>query len=147
MSFQVMLCLCSKELQGSTQNDVTWFQPLKVHGPDLETMCWSPLKGLPSSGVLGNSFLAGLPAIHLHHFVLVDVLEDVRRVHEDADGADGGDDEEDVQLKSVDHHGNELPVFANLESEILFWFVNLVSKNHINIKNVGLLGKNLPHWY
>ena len=59
-------------------------------------------------------------SVDVDDLVLVDVLEDVRRVHEDADGADGGNDEEDVQLKSVDNHGNELPVFANLESEILF---------------------------
>ena len=98
--------------------DVTWFQPLKVHDPDLETACWSPLKGLPSSGILGNSFLAGLPAIHLHHFVLVDVLEDVRCVDENADSTGRCHGEEDVQLQTIDHHGNVLPILANLRPQV-----------------------------
>ena len=46
--------------------------------------------------------------------VLVDILEDVRRVHENADGAGGGDGEEEVQLQTVDHHRHVLPVLADL---------------------------------
>ena len=48
---------------------------------------------------------------------LVDVFEDVWRVHEDADGADGGDDEEDVELKPIDNHRHKFPVFANLKNK------------------------------
>ena len=47
--------------------------------------------------------------------VLVDVLEDVGRVHEDADGADRRDDEEEPQLEPIHHHRDELPVFPDLE--------------------------------
>ena len=37
------------------------------------------------------------------------------RVHEDADGADGGDEEEKPQLGSVDHHGHVLPILSDLK--------------------------------
>jgi hypothetical protein len=38
----------------------------------------------------------------------------VWRVHEDADGADGGDQEEDPQLGAVHHHRHKFPVFSYL---------------------------------
>ena len=65
--------------------------------------------------------------IGLYDLVLVDVLEYVWRVHEDADGAGRGDREEDEQLQPVDHHGNVLPVLAHLcvaaqfKTELLFF--------------------------
>ena len=46
--------------------------------------------------------------------LLVDKLEDVRRVDEDSNGAADGDREEDKQLKSVDHHRDVSPVFYYL---------------------------------
>ncbi len=58
------------------------------------------------------------PAVDVDDLVLVYVFEDVRGVHEDADGADGGDDEEDVQLQPVDHHRHKLPVLAYLEEKL-----------------------------
>ena len=49
-------------------------------------------------------------------------------VHEDADGADGGDEEEEPQLGSVDHHGHVLPVLSDLQqSRVNF----AISKNLI----------------
>ncbi len=61
-----------------------------------------------------SSFLSLFSSVNVDDLVLVDVLEDVRRVHEDAHGAHGGHDEEHVQLQAVHHHCNELPVFADL---------------------------------
>lgn len=55
-----------------------------------------------------------LSAVHLDDPVLVDVLEDVRRIHQDANGAGQRHDEEDDQLQSIDHHGHVLPVLAGL---------------------------------
>ena len=55
-------------------------------------------------------------SIDVDNFVLIDVLEYVGRVHEDADGSDGGDDEEDVQLKSINNHRDKLPVLTNLKT-------------------------------
>ena len=54
-------------------------------------------------------------AVDVDDLVLVDVLKDVRCVHQDADGADRGDDEEDVQLQPVHHHRHKLPIFTNLK--------------------------------
>lgn len=47
--------------------------------------------------------------------ILVHVLEDVRRVHQDPDGARGRHQEENVKLQSVDHHRHVLPIFPRLE--------------------------------
>jgi hypothetical protein len=55
-----------------------------------------------------------LAAVDVDNLVLVDKLEDVWRVHEDADGADGGDQEEDPQLGAVHHHRHKFPVFSYL---------------------------------
>lgn len=54
-------------------------------------------------------------SIDINDFVLVDVFKYVWGVHEDPDGSHCGHDEEDVQLKTVNNHGNEFPVLANLE--------------------------------
>lgn len=58
---------------------------------------------------------SSLPSISIDNVVLIDVLKYVRGVHEDADGAGGGDGEEDVELEAVDHHGHVLPVLADLQ--------------------------------
>ena len=52
--------------------------------------------------------------------VLVDKLKDVGGVHEDADGADGGDEEEKPQLGSVDHHGHVLPILSDLKQNRMY---------------------------
>lgn len=46
--------------------------------------------------------------------VLVDVLENVRSVHQNSNRAGSGYDEEDVQLQPIDHHRYVLPVLAGL---------------------------------
>ena len=56
-----------------------------------------------------------LSPVDVDDAVLIDKLEDVGSVHEDADGADGGDQEEKPQLGSVDHHGHVLPILSDLE--------------------------------
>ncbi len=47
--------------------------------------------------------------------VLVDVLEDVRSVDENADGAADGDGEEEVELEPVYHHGDVAPILQYLQ--------------------------------
>jgi hypothetical protein len=53
--------------------------------------------------------------VNLDDSVLIDVLEYVRRVHEDPNGAGSGDNEEDVELQAINHHRDILPVFAGLK--------------------------------
>lgn len=53
-------------------------------------------------------------SIYFYDAILVDVLEDVWSVHEDADRACSRHDEEDVQLQPVDHHRYVLPIFTCL---------------------------------
>lgn len=69
---------------------------------------------LPPSNPPFNSIRL-LSAVNLNDFVLIDVFEDVRRVHEDADRSGGCDDEEDVKLQSIDDHRDVFPIFASLE--------------------------------
>ena len=54
-------------------------------------------------------------SININDFVLIDKLEYVGRVHEDADGADGCNEEEEPELGPVHNHGHKLPVFPNLK--------------------------------
>ena len=54
----------------------------------------------------------------MHDLVLVDVVEDGRRVDEDADGAGRRHGEEDVELQPIDDHGHVLPVLADLRRPI-----------------------------
>jgi len=49
-------------------------------------------------------------------FVLVDELEDVRRVDEDGRGAGDGHGEEDAQLQSINHHRDVPPVIQYLHT-------------------------------
>ena len=56
-----------------------------------------------------------LSPVDVDDAVLIDKLEDVGSVHEDADSADGGDEEEKPQLGAVDHHRHVLPVLADLK--------------------------------
>ena len=60
-----------------------------------------------------------LSPVDVDDSVLVDKLKDVGGVHEDPDGADGGDEEEEPQLGSVDHHGHVLPVLSDLKQSRL----------------------------
>ena len=70
-----------------------------------------------------------LSPVDVDDSVLVDKLKDVGGVHEDPDGADGGDEEEEPQLGSVDHHGHVLPVLSDLKQSR----VNMaISKNVIS---------------
>lgn len=55
--------------------------------------------------------------VDLDHLVLVDGLEDVRRVEEEGKGAKGGDAAEEAQLQSVDDHCHVLPVLPNLSEK------------------------------
>ena len=61
-----------------------------------------------------------LPAINIDDFILINELEYVRSIHEDTDGTDGCDQEENPELSSIHHHGDKLPIFANLK---LSWFL------------------------
>ena len=68
--------------------------------------------------VLFLEHMASLPLlapVDVYDFVLVDELEYVGRVHEDAHGPDGGDEEEDPELGPVHHHRNKLPVLSDLK--------------------------------
>ena len=56
-----------------------------------------------------------LAPVDVYDFVLVDELEYVGRVHEDAHGPDGGDEEEDPELGPVHHHRDKLPVLSDLK--------------------------------
>ena len=47
--------------------------------------------------------------------ILVDVLEDVRRIDKDTYSTPDGDCHEDIQLQPVNHHRNIPPVFENLQ--------------------------------
>ena len=60
-------------------------------------------------------FSLSLSPVDVYDLVLIDVLEYVRGVHQDPDGADSGHDEEHVKLKPINHHCHELPVLADLE--------------------------------
>uniref|UniRef100_A0A182VJV6 Uncharacterized protein n=1 Tax=Anopheles merus TaxID=30066 RepID=A0A182VJV6_ANOME len=50
---------------------------------------------------------------HLDDAVLIDVLEDVRRIHQYTDRAGRGDDEENVKLQPIDHHRDVLPILPS----------------------------------
>lgn len=75
--------------------------------------------GVASTGTLSNSKLLLceylLSAVDLDDAILVDILENMRSIHQDANGSSGGDDKKDVQLKPIDDHGHVLPVFASLK--------------------------------
>lgn len=55
-----------------------------------------------------------LASVDFDNLVLIDIFEDVRSVHEDADRSDCGHDEKDVQLQTIHDHRDELPVFSDL---------------------------------
>ena len=55
------------------------------------------------------------PAECLYDFVLIDKIEDVRSVDEDADRAGSRHCEEHVQLQPVDYHSHVFPILANLQ--------------------------------
>jgi len=57
-------------------------------------------------------------SVDINDFVLVDIFEYVRSIHENSYSSHGGHDEKDVQLKSVNNHGNEFPVLTNLGKKI-----------------------------
>ena len=59
-----------------------------------------------------------LSPVDVDDAVLIDKLEDVGSVHEDADGADGGDQEEKPKLGSVHHHRHVFPVLADLKRNV-----------------------------
>ena len=54
-------------------------------------------------------------AIDFDDPVLIDVFENVGSIHEDANGAGCGHDEEDVELQSVNDHGHVFPILAGLK--------------------------------
>lgn len=56
-----------------------------------------------------------LSAVYLNDAILVDVLEDMRCIHQDSNRAHGGHNKKQVQLQSVDNHRHILPVLAGLE--------------------------------
>ena len=56
-----------------------------------------------------------LPTVDLYDAILVHVLEDVRCVHEDPDGARGRHEEENVELQPIDHHRHVLPILSRLK--------------------------------
>lgn len=58
-----------------------------------------------------------LATINFNNFILIDVFEDVRCVHQDANSAGSGDNEEDVELESIDNHCNVFPIFASLKRQ------------------------------
>ena len=53
--------------------------------------------------------------VDVDDLVLIHVLEYMGGVHEDADRAHCGHDEEHVELQSIHHHGHKLPVFSYLK--------------------------------
>jgi len=66
--------------------------------------------------VVFDGFAVGTLEYLLDDFVLVDEVEDVRRVDEDADRAGDDDRQEDVQLEAVDHRRHVHPVVEHLQS-------------------------------
>ena len=52
--------------------------------------------------------------------LLVDVLEDVRSIDEKVNGPPQRHSEENVQLKTIDHQSNVLPVLLHLEMKMAF---------------------------
>lgn len=65
-----------------------------------------------------------LPAINIDDFILINELEYVWSIHEDTDGTDGCDQEENPELSSIHHHGDKLPIFANLKLSWLIFVKN-----------------------
>ncbi len=74
-----------------------------------------------------------LAPIDIDDLVLVDKLKDVGRVHEDADGTDGGDQEEYPELGTVHHHCHKLPVFSYLQTGI-FWLKSVSEARNLTLK-------------
>lgn len=72
---------------------------------------------------------SSLPSISFDNVVLIDVLKYMRGVHQDADGAGGGDGEENVELQAIDDHGHVLPVFADLRRDKTWREESAVSKS------------------
>lgn len=56
--------------------------------------------------------------MHLHDFVLVDVLEDMRCIQQNDQSPDRRDDEEEVKLQAIDDHRHVLPVLADLRQHL-----------------------------
>jgi hypothetical protein len=79
--------------------------------------------------VTSNSFNL-FPSVDINDFILVDVFKYVWCVHEDSDGSHCGHDEKDVQLKTVNNHGYEFPIFANLNEKNEENYIYSVCKNY-----------------
>lgn len=54
-------------------------------------------------------------AIDFNNFILIDVFENVRRIHENANGAGCGNNEEYIKLQAIDDHRDIFPIFASLK--------------------------------
>ena len=67
--------------------------------------------------IIRSNDLTSFPSVHLDDLVLIDVLEDVWRIDENADGAGCRDGEEHVQLQAINHHSHVFPIFTNLQQK------------------------------
>ena len=63
---------------------------------------------------LFNTVISLFAAVDVDDFVLIDILENVGRVHKYADGAYCCHDKEHVELQAIYYHGHKLPVFSYL---------------------------------
>lgn len=57
-----------------------------------------------------------LAAIDLDDAILVDILEDMWRIHQNANRAGRGHNKENVQLQAINDHGHVLPILASLSN-------------------------------
>lgn len=55
--------------------------------------------------------------VNFNNFILIDVFEDVRRIHENANGAGGGNNEKYIKLQTIDDHCHVFPIFTSLKSK------------------------------
>ena len=70
-----------------------------------------------SGNFWGKSSFFGNFAELFDDLLLVDVFEDVRGIDEKVDSPSQRHSEENVQLKTIDHQRNVLPVLLHLESK------------------------------
>lgn len=82
-----------------------------------------------------DALLLLFPSVNLDDPVLVNVLENVRGIHQNTDSAGRGNYEEHVQLQSVNHHRHVLPVLPRLRTREIITSTSLSLITHTtNIK-------------
>lgn len=61
-----------------------------------------------------GALLSSLSPMQFYNFVLINIIEDMRRIQQDCCCSDRCHEEEEVELQSIDDHCDVLPVLPDL---------------------------------